>query len=265
MNGLASQRKQKLVGLAIMKTYGGARLQGRGHNAVVDEITFDDIRSRRHRRGNGCAIALLEQECRITRRLRPYKRGVRLQRHGRRGDACERLIGDVHRFASRNRHLQQLRNNADNGIANMPHDATGQRRARRNDDRFDRINNSDARQLPDTFGRKVRLGKHRRYAGNSARSFHTQPGDTREGMGRANHIGVQHAGYVIVGDISPAPGEEAKIFEPVQGLTLITLSQPLTVFPKYQARSGPDTGAAGRSFASRGRGFALFRRNLGKL
>jgi hypothetical protein len=31
---------------------------------------------------------------------------------------------------------------------------------------------------------------------------------------------------------------------------LITLSQPLA-FPKYQGRSGPDTGAGERGFASR--------------
>jgi hypothetical protein len=36
---------------------------------------------------------------------------------------------------------------------------------------------------------------------------------------------------MIVGDISPASCEETNILQPVQGLTLITLSQPLTVFP----------------------------------
>jgi hypothetical protein len=39
---------------------------------------------------------------------------------------------------------------------------------------------------------------------------------------------------VIVGDIPPAPSEKAKILQPIQGLTLITLSQPTTFFPKYQ-------------------------------
>jgi hypothetical protein len=42
---------------------------------------------------------------------------------------------------------------------------------------------------------------------------------------------------MVVGDISPAPGEKAKILQPVQGLTLITLTQPLTFFPNYLGRS----------------------------
>ena len=41
-------------------------------------------------------------------------------------------------------------------------------------------------------------------------------------------MGMQHAGNAIVGDIASAPGEETIILEPVQGLTLITLAQPLT-------------------------------------
>ena len=53
-------------------------------------------------------------------------------------------------------------------------------------------------------------------------------------------MGVQHARHMIVADIFPAPGEEANILQPVQGLTLITLAQPLTVFPEF----GRDTGQA---------------------
>jgi hypothetical protein len=53
-------------------------------------------------------------------------------------------------------------------------------------------------------------------------------------------MGVQHVRYLIVGDISPAPGEEANILQPIQGLTLITLSQRLTAIPKF----GRDTGQA---------------------
>ena len=41
----------------------------------------------------------------------------------------------------------------------MPHEAARQRRARRNDDRLDRIDHRDARQLADAVGRKVGLGK----------------------------------------------------------------------------------------------------------
>jgi hypothetical protein len=43
---------------------------------------------------------------------------------------------------------------------------------------------------------------------------------------------------VIIGDIGPAPGEEAMIFQPVQGLTLVTLAQPLTSLPKHQRYIG---------------------------
>jgi hypothetical protein len=43
---------------------------------------------------------------------------------------------------------------------------------------------------------------------------------------------------MIVGDIFPAAGEEANILQPAQGLTLITLAQPLTVFPNQQIRPG---------------------------
>jgi hypothetical protein len=46
-------------------------------------------------------------------------------------------------------------------------------------------------------------------------------------------MGVQHTSHVIIGDIGPAPGEEAMIFQPVQGLTLITLAQPLISLPKH--------------------------------
>ena len=116
----------------------------------------------------------------------------------------------------------------DDGIADMPHETTGQRGARRSDDRLDRINHGDAGQLADAVGREVGFGKHRHNAGERTRSFQIEPGDTREGVGRANHMGVQHASHVIIGDIGPAPGEEAMILQPVQGLTLITLAQPLT-------------------------------------
>ena len=60
-------------------------------------------------------------------------------------------------------------------------------------------------------------------------------------------MGVQHVRHMIVGDIFPAPGEEAQILEPVQGLTLITFSQRLTDFPNEQIRPGYWAGAA--SFA----------------
>ena len=49
----------------------GARLQGSGHHAVVEEVAFDDMRGRRHRRGNGRRVALMEQEGGIARRLLP--------------------------------------------------------------------------------------------------------------------------------------------------------------------------------------------------
>ena len=57
-------------------------------------------------------------------------------------------------------------------------------------------------------------------------------------------MGMQHTRYVIIGDIGPAPGEEANILQPVQGLTLITFAQPLTVFPKHKGAHAA-TGAAG--------------------
>ena len=53
-------------------------------------------------------------------------------------------------------------------------------------------------------------------------------------------MSVQHVRHMIVADICPAAGEEANILQPVQGLTLITLAQPLTVFPEF----GRDTGQA---------------------
>jgi hypothetical protein len=46
-------------------------------------------------------------------------------------------------------------------------------------------------------------------------------------------MGMQHIRHMIIGDVSPAPGEEAMIFQPVQGLTLITLAQPPTSVPKH--------------------------------
>jgi len=45
-------------------------------------------------------------------------------------------------------------------------------------------------------------------------------------------MGVQSTCHVIIGDIGPAPGEEADILQPVQGLTLVTLAQPLISLPK---------------------------------
>src|SRR5882724_2370733 len=115
----------------------------------------------------------------------------------------------------------------------MPHDAARQRGVRRNDDRLNGINNGDARQLPDAVGRKVGFGEDRHHPGDRARSFQIQPGDARERIRRANDMGVQRVRHMVVGDISPAPGEKAKILQPAQGLTLITLTQPLTFFPKW--------------------------------
>ena len=225
VDGLACHRKQKLVGLAIMEAYRGARLQGGRNHAVVEEVAFDDMRGRRHRGGNSRRVALPEQECRIARRLRPYQRGVWLQRRGGHGDAWQRVIGDLHGFAGCHRRLRRLGDNADDGIANMPHDATGQRRTRRDDDRLDGIDNGDAWQFPDTVGREIGFGKDRHHSGDSARSFQLQPGYPGECDGRTKHVGMQHAGHVIVGDIFPAPGKEAQILQPNQGLTLISLSQ----------------------------------------
>jgi hypothetical protein len=51
-------------------------------------------------------------------------------------------------------------------------------------------------------------------------------------------MGVQHIIHVIIGGVSPAPGEEAMIFQSVQGLTLIALAQPLTSLPKHQGYIG---------------------------
>ena len=71
MNGLASHRKQKPAGLAIMEADGGARLQRCCHDAIVEEVAFDDMRRRRYRSGNRRRIAFVKQECGIARRLRP--------------------------------------------------------------------------------------------------------------------------------------------------------------------------------------------------
>ena len=100
----------------------------------------------------------------------------------------------------------------------MPHEIAGQRGARRRDDRLDRIDHRDAGQLADAVRREVGLGKHRHDAGERARSVQIEPGNSREGVRRADHMGVQHISHVIIGDIGPAPGEEAMIFQPVQGL-----------------------------------------------
>ena len=235
MDTLAGQRQVKPVGLAVMKADGRARLQGGCDDAVVEELAFDDVRRRRHRGGNRRGIALAEQECGIARRLRPDRRGVRLQRRGGHGDAGQLLIGDVHRFAGRHRRLRRLRDDADDGIADMPHKTARQRRARRHDDRLDRLNDGDARQLPDAVGRKVGFGIDRHNAGDSARSFQIQPRDPRERDGRANHMGMQHPGHVVVGDIFAVAGEEAMVLQPVQRPSLITLLQPITLFRSTRA------------------------------
>jgi hypothetical protein len=109
----------------------------------------------------------------------------------------------------------------------MPHNATGERRAWRHDDRFDGIDDGDARQLPDAVSREVGFGKDRHHSADSACSFQIQPGNVCECKGRAEHMGMQHAGHVFIGDISPASGQETLILEPIQGLTLITLPQAL--------------------------------------
>ena len=228
---LAGQRKAKPVGLAVMEADGGARLHGGGDHAVVEEVAFDDMRRRRHRGGNRRSIALAEQEGGIARRLRPDRRGVRLQRRGGHGDAGQRFIGDIHRFAGRHRRLRRLRDDADHGIADMPHETAGQRRARRNHDRLDRLDHGDARQLPDAVGREVGFAIDRHDAGDGARGCQVQPRDPGEGDGRANHMGMQHPGHVIVGDIFAVAGEEAMVLQPVQRPSLITLLQLLTFFP----------------------------------
>jgi len=110
----------------------------------------------------------------------------------------------------------------------MTHDAAGERRTRRNDDRLNGVDNGDAGQFADPVGRKVSLGEDRRHSGDGARSFQVHPCDSSECMGRAKHIGVQHPGHGIVGDIPAAAGEETKVLQPVQGLSLITIPQPLT-------------------------------------
>ena len=122
----------------------------------------------------------------------------------------------------------------------MPHHAASERWTRRNDDRLDRVNDGDARQLADAVGRKVGFAPYRHHAGDRARRVEIDANDARGCMGRADHMGVQHARNMLVADIFPAPGEEANILQPVQGLTLITLAQPLTVFPEF----GRDTGQA---------------------
>jgi len=109
---------------------------------------------------------------------------------------------------------------------------------RRNDDPLDRVNDGNARQLADAVGREVGFAQYRNHSRNSARRRQIHANDTRECMGRANDMGMQHAGHMIVGDIFPAAGEEANILQAAQGLTLITLSQPLTVFANQQIRPG---------------------------
>src|SRR4029078_13314280 len=129
-------------------------------------------------------------------------------------------------------------NNADNGVANMPHHATGKCRTGWNDARLARVDDGDARQLADAVGREVGLAPYRHHPGDRARRFQIDANDTREGMGRRDHITLQRVRHMIVADIFPAPGEEANVLQPVQRLTLITLAQLLTAMP----RCGRDTG-----------------------
>ena len=84
---------------------------------------------------------------------------------------------------------------------------------RRNDDWLDGINDRDARQLPDAVGREIGFGENRHYSGDRARRLQVQPGDTRERVGRANHMGVQHARHDDIIDIATVAGDEAAILE----------------------------------------------------
>ena len=120
----------------------------------------------------------------------------------------------------------------------MAHEITRQRRARRRDDRLDGVDHGDAGQVAYPVRSEVGLGKHRHHAGEPTRRVQTDSGDPREGVRRADHMGVQHISHVIISDIGPAPGEEAMILQPVQGLTLVTLAQPLTSLPKHRERLG---------------------------
>jgi hypothetical protein len=112
---------------------------------------------------------------------------------------------------------------------------------------FGRIDHANAGQIADPVRREIGFGKDGDHAGDFTRSFQIQPNDVSKCEGRAQHIGLQHAGHVVIGHISPASGQEALILEPGQGMTLIPLPQPLA-FPlgRRSPRTQRQVARAGR-------------------
>ena len=129
--------EQQVEARAVPCRDGAARLDRRGMDAVVDEVELDDARGAGERRLGRGAVAALEAEGAVARRLGPYLRRAGGQRRAAVHHGGQRVVFHQDRLGGVARLRRRRRDHEGDRLADMLHRVTGQRMAGRDDERAD--------------------------------------------------------------------------------------------------------------------------------
>jgi hypothetical protein len=144
VDALAAQHEVEAVRRGVVPADGGARLDGRGVQALVHQIERDDVRGAGEGGFHSRAVAALEAEGLVARRLLPD-----LRRAGREGGAAvhgggQGVVGDGDRFGGVVRLRRRVRDDAGHRLADVANAVAGEGVALRHDQRADRVHDGGA-------------------------------------------------------------------------------------------------------------------------
>ncbi len=188
-----------------------AMLECRDDEPVVDELEADAVGSRRHRRLDRSAIALLEGERTVAGDVRPEAGRAGLERIDRLRHRGQPGIVDLHQLGRVAGGRLGLGHDKRHGLADVAHRVGSQREARRDQHRLggrDAHLAGDRPEVAEIVGGEG--ADHRR---RTARRRQVEAFDRRMGIGRADDVEVELARAGDIREVEPPPGEEARVFE----------------------------------------------------
>ena len=216
MHALAAQ--QQVEAGAVPAGDGGARLDRRGMDAVVDQLQLDDMGGGGEAGLGRGAVAALEAEDGVAGRLGPELRRAGGQRRAAVHHGGQGLVADLDRLGGVARLGGGLGDDEGDGLAHMADGIGGQRMAGGDDDRGDGRHHGGAGQRADALGGEVGMGQHQADAGHGPGGGGVDAGDAGMGMRGAQDMAVQRAGGGDIGDVAALAGEEAEVLGAAEGL-----------------------------------------------
>ncbi len=192
----------------------GARLDGVGHQAIIDDVELGDVLGRLER-GIGCfGVAEAPLIDGVVRRDVVDARRALLLRSGGVGDRRQHRVIDFDLLGGVARPRQRLADHDGDRVADMAGFAIGKNGMRRH---FHRrailgVDHPAADQIADLVAGELRAGEHREHAGHGGGGFGVDRFDRRVRMRRADEIGKSLARPVDVVGVMARAGDEAAIF-----------------------------------------------------